>query len=357
MNRTHIYSVFLALLAALLFGVSAPLAKLLLGEINPILLAAFLYLGSGFGVLIIKTIRNIEKSSRDVEAKIVRADYVWLAGATLAGGITAPIILMYSLRTTPAATASLLLNFESVATTFIAALIFKEAVSRRAWWAIIIITAASILLSVDMNSVWGFSFGAIGIVAACICWGLDNNFTRNISAKDPLMIVMIKGLVAGAFSLVLALGIGYSIPNWGTILKAMLLGSLSYGLSIMLFIMALRGLGAARTSALFSTAPLSGLILSLILFREAPNIMLVLALPLMIVGTFFLVYEEHDHVHKHVFVVHEHSHNHMDGHHNHTHGDPVSDGTHSHQHSHATLEHKHRHMPDTHHRHTHNSEI
>ena len=357
LNRTHAYPVFLALLAALLFGVSAPLAKLLLGEIEPILLAAFLYLGSGFGLLLIKILQKIEKSSKTAEAKIKNTDFIWLAGATLAGGIAAPIILLFSLRDTPAATASLLLNFESVATTLIAAIAFKEFVSRRAWWAVITITSASIILSVNQNSAWGFSLGAIGIVAACVFWGFDNNLTRNISAKDPLTIVTIKGLVAGTFSLALAILAGNQIPSWIILLRAMILGSLSYGLSIVLFIRAMRGLGAARTSALFSTAPLAGLTMSIFLFHETPNSMLLLALPLMVVGTIFLVYEEHDHKHVHDLVVHEHSHNHIDGHHKHSHDDDViSAHSHSHSHEHRFFEHKHHHMPDIHHRHTHISE-
>jgi drug/metabolite transporter (DMT)-like permease len=158
-GRNHIYPLFLALLAALLFGASAPLAKLLLGEVEPVLLAAFLYLGSGFGLLLIKSLQRLRRAPVSAEAKIQRTDLVWLAGATLAGGIAAPIILLFGLRTTPAATASLLLNFEGVATTLIAALACRESVSRRAWWAIATITLASIILSVNINSEWGCLWG------------------------------------------------------------------------------------------------------------------------------------------------------------------------------------------------------
>lgn len=355
MKKSHVYSIFLALIAAVLFGASAPLAKLLLGEIDPILLAAMLYLGSSLGILIIKIAQRIGNLAQDAEARIVKSDLIWLAGATIAGGIAAPIIMLFSLRATPAATASLLLNFESVATTLIAIIFFKEAVSHRAWWAIITITTASILLSINQESTWGFSLGAFGIVVACLFWGIDNNLTRNISSKDPLAIVAIKGLAAGTFSLILALVVGNQIPIWGTIIKALLLGSISYGVSIMLFIKALRGLGAARTSALFSTAPLSGLALSLILFKETPNALLFLALSLMAIGTFFLVNEDHGHTHIHEHIIHEHSHNHEDDHHDHSYesGDLIN---HSHIHEHQHIEHKHHHMPDTHHRHTHNSE-
>ena len=354
MKRNHLSSLFLALLAALLFGASAPLAKLLLGEIEPVLLAAFLYLGSGFGLLAIKGVQRLGGSPADHEAGISRPDIKWLAGATLAGGVAAPIILMFGLRSTPAATASLLLNFEGVATTIIAALIFKEGVGRRAWGAIITITIASILLSVNITSGWGFSFGAIGILAACLLWGMDNNMTRNISAKDPLTIVTIKGLAAGTFSLILAFLVGNHLPGWKTALGAMLLGSLSYGLSITLFIRALRGLGAARTSALFGTAPLAGLALSFLLFKEPVGLLFLFAIPLMVTGTIFLVYEEHDHHHIHEATVHEHSHTHDDGHHDHQHsGDLANSISHSHLHEHSRQEHKHHHMPDINHRHSH----
>jgi len=356
MKRTHIYSIFLALTAAVLFGASAPLAKLLLGEIEPVLLAAFLYLGSGFGLLIIKALQLVGKSSVNAEAMIKKEDFIWLAGATLAGGIMAPIILLFGLRDTPGATASLLLNFESVATTIIAALAFKEAVSSRAWYAIITITLASIILSVNPSSEWGFSIGAFGILAACVLWGIDNNLTRNISAKDPLTIVTIKGLVAGTFSLALAIMLGNRLPAWNILLGAMILGSMSYGLSITLFIRAMRELGAARTSALFGSAPFAGIAISLFLFHETTSFMFLLAIPLMVAGTIFLVYEQHAHLHSHEASVHEHAHNHDDGHHGHDHGESgIHVRSHSHLHEHLCREHEHHHMPDIHHRHTHSS--
>ena len=356
MTRPQIRSIFLALLAAVLFGVSAPLGKLLLGEIDPIPLAAFLYLGSGFGLLLVKLIQRTRKNARHTEAGIQKTDWKWLAGATLAGGVTAPILLLFGLRHTPAATASLLLNFEGVATTLIAALVFKEFVSRRAWWAILMITLASILLSLNFNSTWGFSIGALGILAACLMWGLDNNFTRNISAKDPIVIVMVKGLGAGTFSLFLAWVLQNPFPPLRIAAGALLLGSISYGLSITLFILALRGLGAARTSALFATAPLAGIALSYVLFRENTGILFLLALPLMAAGTAFLVYEKHEHRHTHEAFTHDHAHMHDDGHHDHAHQDAVPlHESHSHEHQHTALQHDHAHMPDIHHRHQHDT--
>jgi drug/metabolite transporter (DMT)-like permease len=355
MKQSHIPSILQALIAALLFGASAPLAKFLLGEVEPIPLAAFLYLGSGIGLLGIKLFQRIHQQGFNREAQVEKSDLGWLAGAILAGGVAAPITLLFSLKNTPAATASLLLNFEGVATTLIAFFAFKEAISRRAWWAIAIITMASILLSVNPNAEWGFSPGALGIVAACVFWGMDNNFTRNISAKDPLSIVTLKGLGAGSFSLAMALFLGNPLPAWGVALGALVLGSLSYGASIVLFIHAMRGLGAARTSALFSTAPIAGILLSMVLFKEYPTWLFIVAIPLMLMGELFLVNDEHEHHHVHNTMVHEHSHTHDDGHHQHIHDDG-QDRPHSHTHQHDELVHAHHHMPDLHHRHVHSSE-
>jgi drug/metabolite transporter (DMT)-like permease len=354
MNRNHIFPMIQALIASLLFGASAPLAKLFLGEIEPIPLAAFLYLGSGIGLLSIKVLQRFNNHSLDREARLKPPDIKWLIGAILAGGVAAPIILLFSLKTTPAATASLLLNFECVATTLIAAMVFKESIGRRVLWSIMLITLSSILLSIDLNGGWGISLGAFGIIAACVLWGFDNNFTRNISAKDPLSIVTIKGLGAGTFSLGMAITLGNAFPRIGIIVGAMLLGFVCYGLSIVLFIRAMRGLGAARTSALFSTAPAAGLILSIFLFNESLYWLIWIAIPLMVIGTILLVNENHEHVHTHKEITHEHIHTHDDGHHNHKHqGEPVL--SHSHLHTHEEVTHIHPHMPDIHHRHTHSS--
>jgi drug/metabolite transporter (DMT)-like permease len=353
MSRSHIPSIIQALIAALLFGASAPLAKLLLGEVEPIPLAAFLYLGSGIGLLGIKLFQRMNRQGINDEAQIEKPDLRWLAGAILAGGVAAPITLLFSLKNTPAATASLLLNFEGVATTLIAFFAFKESISRRAWWAIALITIASIFLSINLNAEWGFSLGALGIIAACVLWGVDNNFTRNISAKDPLVIVTVKGLVAGSFSLITALFLGNHLPSWEMILGALVLGSLSYGASIVLFIHAMRGLGAARTSALFGTAPVAGIILSILIFREFPGWLFIVALPLMVFGAFLLVNDEHEHRHVHEMVIHEHSHQHDDEHHEHEHDNGVCAEKHCHIHEHDELAHAHHHMPDLHHRHVH----
>jgi drug/metabolite transporter (DMT)-like permease len=333
-----------ALLAALFFGASAPVSKLLLGDVPPVLMAAFLYLGSGTGISLIKLYQRFSKNQK--EAGIKRPDIGWLAGAIISGGILAPIILMISLKNTPASTASLLLNFEGVGTTLLALLFFHESISRRALMAIGAITLASIFLSTNFGSNWGMSLGAFGVLLACILWGLDNNLTRNISGKDPLTIVAWKGLVAGTFSLILGLALGQQLPALITILSILMLGFIAYGMSTMLFIYSMRGLGAARTSALYGTAPLAGVILSIIIFHDPITFLFVIAAILMVAGALLLANEEHAHFHIHMPVVHEHLHSHDEFH---THSE--EEGTHSHEHEHPRTEHEHGHMPDIHHRH------
>lgn len=348
-------SILQALLAAALFGASAPLSKVLLGQIEPIPLSSLLYLGSGLGLLLLGLIG--QKNRHQLEARLVRAEWPWLLGAILAGGVAAPIILMFSLRQTPATTASLLLNFEAVATALVAALIFREAVGKRVWLALVLVTGGSVLLSVDFTSAWGFSIGALGVVAACVCWGLDNNFTRNIAAKDPRQIVTIKGLAAGSVSGLIALVVGQGFPAFGITLLGLALGFFCYGLSIVFFILALRQLGAARTGALFATAPFVGMALSFLIYRELPNWLFWVALPLMLGGTLLLAREDHEHWHRHLTFQHEHRHRHDDRHHQHDH--PAAEippsGWHSHLHEHPELEHAHPHTPDLHHRHRHSS--
>lgn len=348
MRKPHDTAYIQAALAAILFGASAPFSKLMLGEAQPVPLAALLYLGSGIGMLLLRTLRKNHE-----EARISRADLPWLAGAALAGGVAAPIVLLFSLKNTPAATASLLLNFEGVATMLIAGLLFREAIGRRVGVAILCITAASILLSWQTQYEWGVSLGALGIVLACALWGLDNNFTRNISAKDPTAIVMMKGLAAGAFSLALALMLGQGFPSPISIVGGLLLGSVSYGLSIMLFVSAMRTLGAVRTSALFGLAPFIGAALSLFIFRDNLTMLMLVAMPLMVIGAVLLVGEDHAHAHQHLPITHEHRHSHDDNHHVHRYADAAGVSAHSHAHSHPALRHAHAHMPDIHHRHDH----
>lgn len=355
MNKSKIYPIMMALLAAILFGASAPITKILLGEIQPIPLASLLYLGSGLGLLIFQIGNSLIKKQIINEAPLNKKDFKWLIGAIIAGGIIAPIILLSSLKITPASTASLLLNFEGVATAIIAMLFFKENVGKQILNAVILITFASIILSWDFKNQWGFSIGSLGIILACFCWGIDNNFTRNISAKNPFSIVIIKGIISGFFSLFLSLILKNEIPEFKIAIIAMVIGFFCYGVSIVLFVFAMRDLGSTRTSALFGTAPFVGSILSFILLGDIPSNMFFISLPIMIVGTIFLLKEEHNHTHIHEFIEHEHRHNHRDGHHNHEHtnGEIIINGYHSHLHVHEAIEHAHPHSPDIHHRHIH----
>lgn len=354
MKRTSI-PVLQALLAAILFGASAPLAKLLLGEVSPVALAALLYLGSGLGLAALRLVQKAFTGTAVQEARIEPADLPWLAGAVLSGGVLAPILLLISLENTPAATASLLLNFEAVATTLIAALVFREAIGKSVGWAIGLVTLAGILLSWQPGVSRGFSLGALGVAAACFLWGVDNNLTRNISAKDPLSIVTWKGLGAGLTSLLIALALRQPFPALGILAAALVLGFFSYGFSIVLFIRAMRELGAARTSTLFGAAPFVGALIAVFLFWEWPGTAFLLALPLMLAGAFLLVRERHEHTHTHATFDHDHAHGHTDEHHDHEHLESALDceGVHCHPHAHWPICHRHVHAPDIHHRHDH----
>jgi len=347
-----------ALLAAALFGVSAPLAKLLLGSVEPIPLAALLYLGAGLGVVSYIIWARVFTTSERSEAGLDRGDLPWLAAAILAGGVVAPILLLYGLRATPAATTALLLNFEVVATGVIAALLFREFIGRWTWVAIAAVTAGSILLTLNLSGRWGISTGALLVAAACLMWGLDNNLTRHISLKDPKRIVAIKGLVAGGFSAALAVALGRPFPGVRYILLGLLLGSVSYGISIVLFVRALRHLGAARTGALFGMAPFIGAAISLVVFRDLPTLSFFLSLPLLGIGAGILFSERHRHPHAHQLLMHTHAHTHDDGHHEHTHAREIPlDHQHSHQHVHVPTTHTHSHRPDIHHRHAHKPSV
>ena len=354
MQIKKIYPPLQAILAAILFGASTPFAKLLLGEMDSIVLASLLYLGCGLGIAILLASQKYFAHLESTEARIRRADLPWLMGAILTGGIAAPIILLFGLKNSSAASASLLLNFEGVATILIAAVVFKEEVGKRTVFAITLITLASVLLSWQPAANWEFSLGALGILGACALWGLDNNFTRNISSKNPLIIVAIKGLAAGTFSLILAFLLGKSIPGIAQILLALLLGFICYGLSIVLFILALRNLGVARTSTFFGIAPFVGMLISIAIFKNIPRGLFLYSVPLMVIGAWLLLGENHQHAHIHERLEHEHAHSHPNEHHTHEHSqDAPFASEHSHKHLHEVFEHNHAHTPDLHHRHHH----
>jgi drug/metabolite transporter (DMT)-like permease len=355
MRQKTVYPMLQALGAAILFGASTPMSKMLLEETEPIILAALLYLGSGLSAVLLKFFRLASERDLPIEADLTHHDIPWLAGAVIAGGIVAPILLLLGLQSTPAATASLLLNLESVATVLIASLVFSEAIGKRVWWAMAFVTFAGIALSLKVTGEWGLSIGALAVIGACFLWGLDNNLTRKVSAKDPLAIVAIKGLVAGSLSLMLGFILGNSLPTVGTVALAMFVGSLCYGISIALFVLAMRNLGAARTGTLFATAPFVGAALSFVLLREQPSALFFVSIPMMILGVVLMLSESHAHLHIHELVEHEHSHSHPESHHTHYQEENyiAQNITHSHWHNHHPVRHTHPHTPDLHHRHAH----
>ncbi len=342
------------LLAAVLFGLSAPLSKLLVADIDPVVLAGLLYLGAGACLALLMAALAVSRRRRG-EARLERGDVPWLTAAVFVGGVAAPLCLLFGLARTPAATASLLLTFEAASTAGLAALFFRESVGRVTWVAVALVTAGGVLLSIDPAGAWGLSSGALLVVAACVLWGLDNNLTRQISLRDPKAIVSIKGLGAGGFSLVLGLALGRPFPTAGAAAAALALGAVSYGVSIALFVRSLRKLGAARTGALFGTAPFLAAGVSLAIFREPPSATTYAAFPLVLVAAWLLARERHGHAHAHEAIIHAHRHAH-DEHHAHAHArEREARGSHSHEHAHEALVHAHDHRPDEHHRHTHES--
>jgi drug/metabolite transporter (DMT)-like permease len=358
MSRPHFWpGAAFAILSAMLFGASTPLAKLLLGDgMHPQLLAGLFYLGSGFGLAAVQGIRKLA-GPPSKETPLARADMPRLAIAVLLGGIVAPVLLLLGLVRTSAAAAALLLNLEGVATMGLAWLAFRENVDRRLLLGALAITAGAALLSISAPSggspAAGAALGPLLIAAACISWGIDNNVTRGLSGADPLQITMVKGLVAGTVNVSLALLSGAHLPSASLILTAALVGFFGYGVSLTFFVRALRYLGAARTSAYFSTAPFIGAVLALAIFSGTLSIPLVIAGGLMALGVYLHLSESHGHQHSHDVLEHDHSHTH-DEHHRHSHEAGMPPGEpHAHRHRHAPLVHNHPHYPDLHHHHDH----
>jgi drug/metabolite transporter (DMT)-like permease len=341
----------LAIASAVLFGISTPCAKLLLGGgVSPLVLAGLLYLGSGLGLGLMSWFRRA--GSTPVEAPLRRQDMPRVALSTAFGGIIAPSLLMLGLLTTSGSSASLLLNLESVATMAIAWLAFRENVDTR-----LLIGAAAILCGGLVLS-WhggpaGFGGGSLAIIGACVAWGIDNNLTRKLSAADPVQISLIKGVCAGVVNLCLGLAAGGVLPDPARIGAASLIGFLGYGVSLALFVLALRHLGAARTGTYFATAPFVGAALAIPLLGEPVSTQLVIAGGLMAIGLYLHLSESHDHSHVHAPLRHEHRHRH-DLHHDHPHDpEPEPGALHSHWHEHQPTTHSHPHYPDLHHRHPH----
>lgn len=313
-----------AILAAVFYAINIPLSKLLLGHIGTTMMAALLYLGAGLGLMICSFVKKLSGKIQKAE-RLTKKELPYTI-AMVALDVIAPILLMLGIARTNSANVSLLNNFEIVATSVIALVIFKEAVSRRLWLAIFLVTIASATLSFEGNGAFVFNQGSLFVLGACICWGFENNCTKMISNKSSVEIVIIKGCFSGMGSLIIALMLGESIPEFQWLSAALILGFFAYGLSINFYILAQKDLGAAKTSAYYSIAPFLGVAFSMLLLGERPSIQFYGAMLLMIVSTIIMVKDS-------IALQHTHEHEH----------------THTHEHSHGALVHTHEHV----HRHTH----
>mgnify|MGYP000278813250 CR=1 FL=1 len=352
-----------AIAAAALFGASTPFAKLLVGTVPPLLLAGLLYLGSGLGLFVIRLLRDRGWKASGMSS----GEWRWLLGAILFGGIAGPVALMAGLASTPASTASLMLNLEAVLTAVIAWGVFRENAGGRVLLGMAAIVAGGVVLAWQPGlavapAVAGMPAGAnsalpvhglLAIAVACLCWAIDNNLTRKVSASDAVFIAAAKGTVAGIVNTSFALAQGVLLPAPSVIAATAAVGLAGYGLSLVLFVLALRGLGSARTGAYFSTAPFIGAAVSLMFPGELAGAAFWMAAVLMALGVWLHLTEHHEHEHTHEVMAHEHLHVH-DEHHQHGH-EAGWDGQepHVHFHQHAPMTHKHPHYPDVHHRHTH----
>ena len=337
-------SIAAALGAAVLFGASTPAAKSLVGEVHPVLLAGLLYAGSGIGLgaWVLVRQRPIALPAHDLP---------WLLAAVLAGGVLGPIALMVGLTLTTASTASLLLNLEGVFTAVLAWVVFRENFDRRIAIGMALIVAGGIVLSFQSDGTFAVSAGALAVAVACLAWAVDNNLTRRVSGADAAAIAAIKGAVAGTVNVGLALLLGAEWPSGTSVALAACIGLFGYGVSLALFVVALRGLGTARTGAYFSTAPFVGVVFALLLLGEKVESGFWVAALLMAAGVWLHLTERHEHEHLHEAMEHEHAHTH-DEHHDHEHGaDGDGREPHSHRHSHRRMVHSHPHYPDLHHRH------
>ena len=343
----HRLAIVYALASAALFGASTPLAKLMVGELAPLVLAGLLYLGSGVGLLGWFLLRKRDEGT----APLSKTDLPWLAAAIAAGGVAGPALLMYGLTYSEASTAALLLNLEGVFTAALAWIVFRENVDRRIFLGMVAIVAGGVVVSWAEMPRGGL--GSLLIAGACLAWGVDNNLTRRVSGGDAVIIAGTKGLVAGAVNLTLGLLQGAALPGAAIVASAATLGLVGYGISLVLFVVALRHLGTARTGAYFSVAPFFGAALALLVLGESPSIAFWIAAALMAAGVGLHLTERHQHQHIHEPMEHSHPHVH-DEHHQHEHGF-AWDGRepHVHPHAHRRLTHSHPHYPDLHHRHEH----
>jgi drug/metabolite transporter (DMT)-like permease len=334
--------------AATLFGASTPLAKELLGDVPPQLLAGLLYGGAAVALSVTLAVRR-----SGAEARLRRSDAPILGAITLAGGVVAPVLLLVGLERVSGVAGSLLLNLEAVATLTLALVLFGEHLDRRA-----AVGAAAILVAAGVLGFGGGesradALGVICIAAACLCWAVDNNLTQRLSGRDPFAIVRVKAAVAATINLTLAAALGAQLPAAGAVIAALVLGGAAYGVSVVLDAYALRWVGAAREAAYFGTAPLFGVVTAVLVLNETISTTEAAAMTSMTLGVYLLVTERHQHAHHHNPLDHDHRHRHDDGHHDHVHDSAVLSGEHSHEHVHSPLTHAHPHVSDAHHRHDH----
>jgi drug/metabolite transporter (DMT)-like permease len=347
-SRAQARGAALGLTAAALFGLSAPLSKLLLGSIPPVLLAGLLYLGAAAGLWLHRLVRPTTS-----EAQLRRTDLPMLAVVVAAGGILGPVLMLLGLDRVSALSGSLLLNLEAPFTVLLAVLAFHESLGRWASAAAALIFAGALVLRLQPGELGADAAGVALIASACLCWALDNNLTQRLTLRDPFAIVRVKTLVAGLVNLTLGLLVSKDRPEFLWIVGALILGSLSYGVSVVLDAYALRSVGAAREAAYFATAPFVGAFGALVVLGEPLRPLDLAAMVTMALGALLLLREHHHHLHKHPAIEHEHLHVH-DAHHQHEHAPGTPPGEpHSHPHRHAPLVHDHPHVPDAHHRHEH----
>lgn len=340
----------LATLSAVLFGISPVLCKIVIGEMSPALLAGLLYLGSGLGLQILLLFQR-KNPLRELR-RLSPQHRIKLLGAVVSGGVIAPLCLTYGIKYGNASEVTLLLNLETVATTVIAWLIFKEYIGARVWIGKALILVAAVIVIVKSEGGFDLSLSGILVVLACIFWGIDNNLTRDVEELSSTVLASVKGLAAGIFTILLALLFSSGAATYVQICGSLLIGALSYGLSLVLFVEALRKIGSARTATFFAIGPFVGTLMSIALLGERPSGSYWFAVSLMLAGVFLLYNEIHRHLHTHAPLTHNHKHRH-DEHHQHEHEGATPKTVHEHSHVHGVITHSHGHWPDIHHRHSH----
>ncbi|MBJ6751514.1 DMT family transporter [Geomonas sp. Red421] len=338
------------MLSAALFGVSPVFCKLLIGGMSPALLAGLLYLGSGLGL---QALLLFQRKSTRAELRLLSPEHrLKLVGAVIAGGIVAPLCLAFGIKYGTASEVSLLLNLETVATTLIAWLVFREYIGPYVWAGKVLILVGAGLVVLRAQGGLSFSLSGLLVVVACVFWGIDNNLTRDVDEISSTVLASVKGLAAGFFSIILALVFSAGTATTAQIAGALGVGAMSYGLSLVLFVEALRQIGAARTATFFAVGPFFGTLLSVALLGERPPTAYWVATALMLAGILLLYVEVHGHRHSHEEMAHAHPHRH-DEHHDHDHPEGEEGEPHDHFHVHRPVTHSHVHWPDQHHRHEH----